>query len=317
MKLRIVIVNYKTTDMVIDCLRALAPQLTAGQIEAVVTDNASPDDSLARLKQAVTEHHWQRVVSILPLQRNGGFAFGNNAGIRPALSSDNPPAYILLLNPDTVPRPDAIEQLLTFMEAHPTVGIAGSRLEDPDGTPQRSAFRFHSLASEFENAMRFGVLSRALAQRLVAPSPPAHATATDWVAGASMIIRRQVFDVIGLLDENYFMYFEEVDFCKRAADAGFTCWYVPQSRVVHLVGQASGVTVKDQRPKRRPAYWFQSRSRYFTVHHGRFKKRLIDLAWILGFALFKLRAAVQRKPHNDPPYLLRDFIRYSLLSHAD
>jgi GT2 family glycosyltransferase len=127
-----------------------------------------------------------------------------------------------------------------------------------------------------------------------------------------MIVRREVFEAVGLFDDAYFMYFEEVDFCLRAGRAGWPCWYVPASRVVHLVGQASGVTDKAQSRKRRPAYWFESRRRYFVRNHGRVYAAVADAAWATGYALWRVRRAVQRKPDNDPAALLRDFIRHSV-----
>src|SRR5262245_26374744 len=135
MRLLIVIVNYRTADLTIDALRAIAPQMTE-QMRAVVTDNLSGDDSVERIERPIAQTNWQWA-SMMPLERNGGFAYGNNAAIRPVLASNDPPEYVLLLNPDTVARDGAIQTLLEFMDAHPDVGIAGSRLEDPDGTPQR------------------------------------------------------------------------------------------------------------------------------------------------------------------------------------
>ncbi len=125
------------------------------------------------------------------------------------------------------------------------------------------------------------------------------------------MIRREVFEAVGLLDEAYFMYFEEVDFCLRAARAGWRCWYVPASRVVHLVGQSSGVTDPRLR-KRRPAYWFESRRRYFVKNHGAVVAMLADAAWAAGFAVWRVRRFLQRRQDNDPPKLLLDFIRHSV-----
>ena len=126
-----------------------------------------------------------------------------------------------------------------------------------------------------------------------------------------MIVRREVFDAIGLLDERYFMYFEEVDFCLRARRAGWPCWYVPESRVVHLVGQSSGVTDPKESRKRRPTYWFESRRRFLLANYGHFRTFLIDLAWASGFTTYRLRQFVQRKPDTSPSRMLRDFIRHN------
>lgn len=310
MRLLIVIVNYRTPELTIECLRSIASQVTPG-MRAVVTDNLSGDDSVQLIEHAIDFNDWDWA-SVMPLERNGGFAFGNNMAIRAALASDDPPEYVLLLNPDTVLRDGAIEGLLKFMDANPKAGVAGSRLEDPDGTVQISAFRFHTIASEFERGIRLGLVSKLLASKMVAPPAPARDSETDWVAGASMIIRSQMFKNIGLLDERYFMYFEEVDFCLAAKRAGWQTWYVPESRVVHLVGAASELSDARKHRKRRPTYWFDARRRYFVKNHGVFYACCADLVFAIGFALWRVRRLLQNKMDPDPPKLLGDFVRNSI-----
>lgn len=314
MRLLVVIVNYRTADLTIECLQSLRGEAAAiAGAQLVVIDNGSNDASVARVEAAISSNRWDSWARLESLPSNVGFAAGNNAAIRPALESADPPQYVLLLNPDTLVRPRAIAALLEFMDAHPDVGIAGSRLEHPDGAAQRSAFRFPTVLSEFESAIRIAAVTRALADRIVAPPAPDKACRVDWVAGASMIVRKAVFDAIGLLDENYFMYFEEVDFCRRAGRAGWPCWYLPASRVVHLVGQSSGVTDVKQSHKRRPAYWFESRRRYFIMHHGRAKTFLADMLWTVGYALWCVRRAIFHKRDDDPAGLMADFLRYNFL----
>ncbi|HEX4131713.1 MAG TPA: glycosyltransferase family 2 protein [Pirellulales bacterium] len=313
MSLLIVIVNYRTADLAIDCLRSLDPEVRSlPGARVVVADNASPDDSVARLESAVASHGWSEWAAVRRLQRNGGFAYGNNEVLREALRRLNCPDLFLLLNPDTVVRPGALRALVEAAMKHPKIGIFGSRLEHPDGAPQCSAFRFPSLPGELDDALRLGLVSRLLRRWCVAPPPRGERHPADWVAGASMLVRREVFDSIGLLDERYFMYYEEVDFCRRARAARWACSYEPSSRVVHLVGQASGVTDRTQR-RRRPAYWFDSRRRYFLKHHGRTYTALTDFAWAAGFFAWRCRRWVQRKVDCDPPSLLADFIRHSSL----
>ncbi len=314
MDVLIVIVNYRSADLTVDCLRSLAAEVpaVAGGCRVVVTDNASPDDSVARLTAPSRTNGWADWVTVQPLEKNGGFAYGNNAAVRPALAGADRPDYVLLLNPDTVVRPAAVTTLVEFMDAHPAVGIAGSRLEDPDGTPQRSAFRFPSVASEIDRGVRIGGVSRLLAGRAVAPPPPAEAGPCDWVAGASMVVRRSVFETVGLMDERYFMYFEEVDFCLTAGRAGFGCWHVPASRVVHLVGAVSQVSDSRKRRGRRPAYWFESRRRFFVKNHGRAYAAAADAAYLASHALWRLRRFVQRKEDTDPPRLGRDALAHSV-----
>jgi N-acetylglucosaminyl-diphospho-decaprenol L-rhamnosyltransferase len=312
--LLVVILNYRTADLTIDCLRSLVDQVrNLSHTRVIVSDNASGDGSVEKIQAAIATEGWSDWVSVMPLDRNGGYAFGNNAPIRAALESPEPPPYFLLLNPDTIARSGALQALVDFMNSHPDVGIAGSRLEDPDGTPQCSAFRFHSVLSELDAGLRLGIVSKLLANWVVWPPVPAAATQTDWVAGASMIVRREVFDQVGLLDEAYFMYYEETDFCLQAKRAGWSCWYIPQSRVIHLVGQSSGVTDTKRPPKRLPQYWFDSRRRYFLKNYGWLQTALADTVWTIGFALWRLRRVVQGKPDNDPPNLLADFLRNSVL----
>ncbi|WP_406696195.1 glycosyltransferase family 2 protein [Singulisphaera sp. Ch08] len=310
----VVIVNYRTADLVTDCLRSLEAEVDSlPGIQVVVVDNASGDGSVDRLVAAIVENLWEGWASILPVERNGGFAAGNNAAIQPALEAAAPPDYVLLLNPDTVVHGGALRTLYDFMEAKPEVGIAGSRLEDPDGTPQRSAFRFPSVLGEIENGLRFGVVTKLLHRWVVAPPVPEVACRTDWVSGACLLVRREVFDAVGLLDADYFMYYEEVDFCKRAAQAGWPCWFVPEARVVHLVGQSTRVETGVVARKRQPTYWFASRRRYFQTYLGKYATWLTDLAWASSFASYRVRRVVQRKPDTDPFGLLGDFVRHNLL----
>jgi N-acetylglucosaminyl-diphospho-decaprenol L-rhamnosyltransferase len=311
----VVIVNYRTSGLVIDALKSLEAEVAAlPGLCVLVVDNASGDGSAERLTDAVREHDWLDWASVLALDQNGGFAAGNNAAIRPGLESGAPPRYVLLLNPDTVVRSGAVRTLFDFMESRPDVGLAGSRLEDPDGTPQQSAFRFPCILGELEAGLHLRIASRLLARWAAASPVKDHAGPTDWVAGASLIVRREVFETVGLLDEGYFLYYEEVDFCRRALLAGWPCWYVPQSRVVHLVGQSSGLhESNDASRRRRPAYWFEARRRYFLSHLGLARTILADLAWSAGYASYRVRRVLQRRPDRDPDRMLQDFLRHSLL----
>lgn len=313
MKLLIAIVNYCTPLLAIECLRSIESQVRAiGSCRVIVVDGHSPDNSVEVLDHALTMNEWRDWCDFRPLEINSGFAYANNEAIRPYLESTDPPEYVLLLNPDTLSRPGAIQELLAYMESRREVGIAGSRTEWPDGSPQTSAFRFHGIASEFEGYARFGPVSKLLNRYIVAPPPPDHEVDADWVVGASMMIRREVLEKVGLLDDHYFMYFEEVDFCLRARRAGFNIRYVPQSRIVHLIGKSSGVTDKNTQNKRRPAYWFESRRRYFIKNYGILYAMLADMSATVGFALWRLRRLVQRKPDPDPAHFLYDFVRHSV-----
>ncbi|MFM7574597.1 MAG: glycosyltransferase, partial [Snowella sp.] len=166
----VVIVNYRTSQLTVDCLQSLEDEVEKfPSIKVVVVDNLSGDNSVEQIQSAIAANHWQSWVSLVPADQNGGYSYGNNVAIRPALASKNPPDYVLLLNPDTVIRPKAIASLVEFMEAHPQAGIAGSRLEDPDGTPQRSAFRFPTIWSELDGGLSLGLVTKLLEKWVVAP----------------------------------------------------------------------------------------------------------------------------------------------------
>jgi len=314
MNLLVVIVNYRTAPLVIDCLRSLHPEEKAiAGMKVAVVDCCSGDESVPVLSNAIADNHWRRWVSLLPLEENAGFARGNNAAIRMAMQSADPPKYVMLLNPDTLVRPGAVQSLLDFLESRSEAGMAGSRLEDGDGNVQISAFRFPSILSEIESCLRFWLATRLLARWMVAPPPPQQSVPVDWLSGASLLIRRAVLEEIGLLDEGYFMYYEDVDFCRAARQAGWSCWYVPESRVVHLVSQASGI---ETNLKPRPTYWFEARRRYFLKNRGFVYTALCDAAWIASFTLWRVRRALMNKPDTDPPGLLRDFIRRSVFARG-
>ena len=164
----IVIVNYRTADLVVNCLRSLVSQiddLSGGRV--LVVDNASGDGSAARLASTINREGWQEWASVLPLDRNGGFAFGNNAGIRRALNSSLGCDYLFLLNPDTLVRPEAIKALINFMDTHSQAGIAGSQLENAEGGEECSAHQFHSPLGELTEGASLGVLDRLLKNHLV------------------------------------------------------------------------------------------------------------------------------------------------------
>jgi N-acetylglucosaminyl-diphospho-decaprenol L-rhamnosyltransferase len=317
-RLLVVIVNYKTAALTTACLRSLEHEISGvAGISVTVVDNDSGDGPA--LAGAIRAHGWEGWVALKTAARNGGFSAGNNEAIRAALASANPPRFVLLLNSDTEVRPGALRTLLKFMEAHPEIGLAGTGVENPDGSDWPFAFRFISPANQLLNGLRLGVLDRIFSGRVVARRMDQHrADRVDWVSGCSMIVRREVFDSIGLMDEGYFLYFEEVDFCLRAHRAGWPCWYVPQSRIMHIGGQSTGVTERQtaiDRPqsKRVPAYWFESRRRYFVKNFGIGRAIAADLAFGIGYACWRLRRRLQRKPDLDPPHMLADFWRHSVL----
>ncbi len=304
----IVIVNYRTGELVTHCLESLKNILNQS-VKVIVVDNCSGDNSVDVIgKWVANNSNVYRVCS----ETNSGFAGGNNLAIQHAQKMGFNTDFVWLLNPDTVIRENALQHLLAFMLENPKVGIAGSSLEYMDGSPQCSAFRFHTILSEIDSGLKLGIVSKLLINWLVPLPSYQSATCVDWVSGASMLIRKQVFDDIGLFDEGYFLYFEETDFCFQAKKAGWPCWHVPASRIVHFAGISTGVT--NDTNKRRPRYWFESRRRYFLKNHGSVYLFLANLVWALGFFLFRVRQKIQNKPDNQPEYLLRDFVSFNFFN---
>jgi N-acetylglucosaminyl-diphospho-decaprenol L-rhamnosyltransferase len=332
--LAIAIVSWRSAGLTIDCLRSIAAELArCSEVEAsasagsmpsaddsspvvVVVDNDSGDRTADEIEHAIESEGWSRWARLVRAPRNGGFAYGNNIAIRAALQERPALKYVHLLNPDTLVRPSAFRILIDFLAAHPEVGIAGGRSEDPDTTAQHCCFRFPTLLGEFSCYLGIGLVDRLLARWVTRIAPPSVPLPVDWLSGAHMLIRREVLDTIGLMDEGYFLYYEETDFTLRARRAGWRCWHVPASRIVHLVGQSSGVTIRTARPRQFPAYWFESRRRYFVLNHGRVYATLTDAGVIVACALHYVRAFVQGREPQIAPEFIKDLLRHGAIRNG-
>ncbi len=286
----VAIVNYRTAPLVVECLQSLAPQvaiLRGGRV--IVVDNASGDDSVEHLRAAIDRHGWGDWAEAIALPRNGGFAYGNNRAIERVRELDPTFASILFLNPDTVVCPGALRALLSDLESHREVGIVGATIVDEHGARQRSAHRFPSPRGELVAASQLGIAARLLGLGELAGPANERSHRCDWVSGACFAVRREVLDAIGGLDEGFFLYFEEVDFCRRARAAGWTCWYVADARVLHREGASTGI---GEVARRRPPYWFASRRRFFAKAYGTLGLVAADVLWAIGRASFLLRRAI-------------------------
>jgi GT2 family glycosyltransferase len=220
---------------------------------------------------------------------------------------------VYLLNPDTRVREGGIANLARFLSERSDVGIAGSSFENFDGSEWPMAFRFPTVFSELESGLQWSVATKILNRRVVARVMTPVQQPIDWICGASMMIRAEVLSAIGGLDENYFLYFEETDFCWRARRAGFSTWYVPESRVMHIMGQSTGVTDMRQGPRRLPYYWFASRRRYFFVAFGLRQAVIIDLVALFASSIGLLKRIAQGKLNSSVPHFIRDLARHSVL----
>ena len=233
--LLIVIINYKTPEMTCDCLQSLLPEIACKNIQITMVDNGSKDNSVLQIQSWIGANNPEQI-KLISSDKNGGFAFGNNLGL---VNKDAD--FYLLLNSDTVVRDGAIQILLDSFKTHPSAGLVSPRLEWLDGKPQQSCFNMHTPISEFLSAAKTGLFSKLLNQYVVAKPLDPQCSYSDWTSFACVMVRGEIFEQVGLLDEGYFMYFEDAEFCHRARKAGWKILNNPEAHVVHLRGGSSPV----------------------------------------------------------------------------
>lgn len=303
-----IVLNYKTADMTLEATQAARVAMQSIPGEIVIVDNDSQDGSFEKMVTHVAEQGWGADTRVVQSGRNGGYGAGNNVGIRAGLSDGTQPDFVYVLNSDAFPEPDAIRVLYDYMLAHPDVGFAGSYIKGEDGVKHTSTFRFPSLASEFESAIRFGPVSRLLKSHRVARESLEETAPVDWLAGASLIMRQSVLDEIGLFDETFFLYFEETDLCRRARLAGHEIVFVRESVVTHLGSVSTGMKTW----RKVPGYWFDSRSHYFIKNHGVIYTAAATFLHLLGGGLHKIRCLLTSKDRDTAPHFLRTLAFHDL-----
>ena len=291
--LAVVVLNYKTPGLVVDCLQSLEGQISAGEQEVVVVDNCSGDDSPEIIESAIKTNGWHDWVRLVRSPINGGFAAGNNVGIR----ASNAKVY-LLLNSDTIVRERAIEIMMTTLEEHPEIDLLGPRLQWLDGEHQISTFRYRTPISELLYASGLGLFWKVFPKHEVARELHDFTIGIDWVSFACVAVRRVVFEDAGLLDERYFMYFEDMAMCRSATKAGFHVGYQPEAQVVHLRGGSSPVKEQTRLRKRRPQYYYAARSLYMQSFYGVIGCCVANFLWTLGWMITLLRGRNSAVKHE-------------------
>ena len=313
-----VIVNYRTPTLTLTCLKNLLLSNPATRpYKVVIVDGASGDDSLSIIGSALAEGDLNNCVELLSLDFNGGFGWANNRGIALLMQAYQPPKYILLINPDAAPREDALKELKQALDNSPVAAAAGSQLVDSTGGSRvGSAFIFPSTRTEFIKGTSTPWLGRILRIRdLVCGSESI--TEVDWVTGASVMLRTRALREVGLFDEGFFLYFEEVELMFRMRRAGWRVVHVPASVVRHVGGAATGVSSGSQPASRLPDYWFRSRRRFFTLAYGPSAAFIASIAWIAGLIVWRLRCLVGLgRTSNHAPFELRDLLRNGIIPKA-
>jgi GT2 family glycosyltransferase len=289
MDISIIIVNWNTRELLSQCLASIFGSQTDKEFEVLVVDNGSSDESV----HMVTAGYPQ--VRLLANEKNVGFANANNQALRQSAGE-----YVMLLNPDTIVKPDAITKLALFLDQTPDAGAAGPRLLNPDGSLQVSAFPQPTLFREFWRMFHLDNLTH------VAAYPMDQwvldeAREVDVLMGACMLIRSEVLDAAGLLDEEFFIYSEEVDLCTRIRRSGWRLFWVPSAEVIHFGGQSTQQVLEDMFLR-----LYQGKILYFRKHHSKLEvilyKLILFMATLARLALTPiayLESSAKRREHLD------------------
>jgi GT2 family glycosyltransferase len=272
MDLTVSIVSFQTRELLRECLAGLAPERESVAMEVTVVDNASHDATADMLR---AEYPWVRVIEN---STNRGFGAAHNQALRDAAGR-----YWLVLNSDTVVRRGALRSLVGFMDANPTVAAAGPKLRFPTGGVQPSRRRFPTVATLFLEStqlQRFWPENPVLRRYYMADRSDDEPQDVDWLVGACLCLRAEAARRVGLFDERFFMYSEEMDWCRRVRAAGWRVSYVPSAEVLHVEGGSSkaDLAARDRR--------FQSsKLAYAAKWHGRGTAMLLRAYLVLEYAL--------------------------------
>ena len=290
--LGVVIINFRTAELVENCLTSLAGELGLVDARVVVVDNLSGDGSAERIESFLKDGApWKERVTLIRSKTNSGFSGGNNQGVA-ALDAE----HYLLLNSDTLVREGALPALIAVSAREPSAGVIAPRLEDEDGTPQQSAFRFITPLSEFLAAAETAPLDKLFARAVVAMPAPNRRMICNWASFAAVLLKRKAIEDAGPMDEGYFMYFEDADYCRALKKKGWSVVYDPSARIVHLRGGSSPVKASMKAKKRTPAYYYAARTRWFRKSCGPAGLFLANIMWTAGRGIAYLRALFGKKP---------------------
>lgn len=267
--LSVILLSWNVRELLRACLRSLP--LHDPQIEIIVVDAASADDTVKMMRAEFPD------ITLITSDENLGYSRGNNLGLQRAIGR-----YLLLLNPDTEIVGEALTAMLAYMDAHPQVGVLGPGMVYADGTPQPTRRRFPTpLTAFFESTWLQPFAPRSLLRHFYAQDLPAdEAVAVDWVVGAALLVRRAAYEQVGGLDEAFFMYSEELDWCRRMQTAGWKVVHFPAARIIHHEGRSSA-----QVPAATHIRFNASKVRYFRKYHGAFVAEVLRLFLLAGFAM--------------------------------
>ncbi len=283
------IINYRTGALTLQCLRSVLADLDGMDARVVVVDNCSNDGSAEEIEAWIAAQPEDTPVQLVRSATNSGFSGGHNQGFAACDAR-----FYLVLNSDAVLRPGFFRAMLAATRANPDAGFFAPRIEDDDGTPQASCFRFPGPLSELIRGANSGPVTRLLKRHEVSLGPEPDVSQIEWASFACILLRADMIRQIGPMDEGYFLYFEDAEYCLRAHRAGWRIAYVPEARAVHYHGGSGPVKSLARAKKRLPPYYYRSRSRFFYQAHGRAGLLAANLLWLAGRGLAQLRRLTGR-----------------------
>ena len=261
MKLSVIIVSWNVREELTGCLESLMESQPKDDFELIVVDNASTDGTAEAIRESFAN------CRIIANSNNCGFATANNQGIKESQGE-----YVLLLNPDTIIPQESLNILIKFMDENKDVGICGPRLLNEDNSTQPSARRFPTFRAALHRHTIFrsiGLFRKQYKRWLMKDFNHNEQTDVDQLMGACLLIRRSVLDEVGMLDEVFFMYYEEVDLCFRIKRKGYRVVFVPEASIIHLGGRSAS-----QVPVSKRIAAMTSLLKFFQKHYGGFSTGL-------------------------------------------
>jgi hypothetical protein len=315
MSLLIIIINFRTPQVTIDCLASLQPQIDdVPGTRVILVDNASPDDSVAQIQGAIAGRGWSRWVHLVASPTNTGFAGGNNLGI--AMIKEHYPDthHVLLLNSDTIAQPNVLKYCVAKMDAEPSIGLMSCMLLNKDMTLQNTARKLPTPKRQaaFSLGLPWALPKWFAWADLEDPNWDRRTVArdVDWVGGAFMLIRREVIDRLGGLDQRFFFYGEDAEYCHRIQRHGWKVRYDPGAAVVHL-GGASTASSRAANSRPNQLRWI---ARYLLqrICYGRAAETLIRGVDITGFALRCFKMLLLKRGKTPEYAYHRDMLMFLL-----
>lgn len=292
-RITVSIINYRTGQMTLDCVRSVLADAGQWPVHVTVVDNRSDDGSADLIGDWIAAQDPAVPVTLVRSVTNSGYSGGHNQGMA-AMPAD----HYLILNSDALLRPGFFDAIHAAISRHPQAGLIVPRLEGEDGEVQNNCFRFAGPTSEFIRGAMSGPVTKLLKHRVVALDADPVDAQIEWASFACILLNGAMVDQIGMMDEGYFLYFEDSEYCLRARRAGWPIVRAPQAVAIHFRGGSGPVKELARARKRAPEYYYRSRARFLTQAHGRAGLIAANLAWHSGRMLAQLRRLAGKPVHR-------------------